>query len=110
MREKLSTFLKIFGDTPILRVMDFLIIHKEFDYSMKDLAKFSGVGYSTLKLFWPKLEQNKIVIMTREVGKAKMYQLNINNLSVKHFNEFYWATTILKTKQLLEKKSITIEA
>ncbi len=110
MAEKLSTFLKVFGDTPILRVMDFLIIHKEFDYSMKDLARFSGVGYSTLKLFWPNLEQANIVIMAREVGKAKMYHLNFANLSVKRFNELYWATTHLKTKQLLEKKTIKIKA
>ena len=52
MAERLSTFLKIFGDSPLLRVMDFLVIHEEFDYSMTDIAKEAGIGYSTLKMFY----------------------------------------------------------
>lgn len=39
------------GDTPILRVLDFFMIYEEFDYSMTDIAKHAGIGYSTLKLF-----------------------------------------------------------
>lgn len=106
MPEKISTFLKIFGDTPILRVMDFLTVHEEFDYSMTDIANMSGLGYSTLKLFWPNLESSNIVIMTREIGKAKMYRLNYNNTAVKKFKDFYWSTTKLKTRQLIDKQKI----
>ena len=106
MAERRSTFLRLFGDTPILRVMDFFIVHEEFDYSMTDLAELSGVGYSTLKLFWPNLEQSRLVMMTREVGKAKMYRLNLSNPAVQSFKDFYWATTKLNTRQVLAKKSI----
>ena len=52
-----TAFLNIFGDTPILRVLDFLIVNEDFDYSMTDIANLSGIGYSTLKLFWKKLEE-----------------------------------------------------
>lgn len=109
MKDRLSTFLKIFGDTPVLRVMDFLIVHEEFDYSMTDIANLSEVGYSTLKLFWANLEQNDLVTMTREVGKAKMYKLNMNNPVVKRFKDFYWTTTKLKTRQLI-KRQLKIKA
>ena len=57
------------------KVMGFLIVNEDFDYSMTDIAAQSGVGYSTLKLFWKKLEESKIVKQTRVVGKAKMYRL-----------------------------------
>src|SRR3989344_8657642 len=73
--ENESLFLKSFGDTPINRVLDFLIVHEEFDYAMKDIARLSGVGYATLKLFWGALERAGLVAMTRVVGKAKMYRL-----------------------------------
>lgn len=96
-----SVFLDIFGDTPILRVLDFLVINEEFDQSMTDIAHLSGVGYSTLKLFWPKLEEECIVTNTRTVGRAKMYKLNTKNPIVKKFKDFYWATT----KQQVRRKA-----
>ena len=91
--ENKTAFLEIFGESPILKVLDFLIVNEDFDYSMTDIAEQSEVGYSTLKLFWNKLEKERIVVNTRTVGKAKMYKLNIANLVVKKFREFYWATT-----------------
>jgi len=92
MSEK-TIFLEVFGDTPRLRVFDFLTVNDDFDYSMTDIAELSGVGYATLKLFWPGFEKNKIVIKTREVGKAKLYKLNDANSIVKKFKEVYWETT-----------------
>ncbi|MEK6891715.1 MAG: helix-turn-helix transcriptional regulator [Nanoarchaeota archaeon] len=105
--ETKTAFLQIFGDSPMLKVMDFLIVNEDFDYSMTDIASQSGVGYSTLKLFWKKLEESKIVKQTRVVGKAKMYRLNFENPIVKKFRDFYWETTKhsvhgdLKEKKLL---------
>jgi len=88
-----SVFLEIFGDTPVLRAIDFLIINEDFDYSMTDIASLSGIGYSTLKLFWDNLENSLIVKQTRIVGKAKMYKLNYSNPAVKKFRGFYWEAT-----------------
>ena len=85
-----TVFLSIFGDTPILRVLDFLVVNDDFDYSMTDIARLSGVGYATLKLFWPRLEKGRIVKLSRKVGKARMYKLSDVNPSVKKFKEFYW--------------------
>ena len=70
--ENKTAFLEIFGDSPILRVLDFLVVNEEFDYSMTDIANLSGVGYSTLKLFLGRLEEEEVMICTRTVGKAKM--------------------------------------
>lgn len=100
-----SLFLKTFGDYPINRVLDFLIVHEDFDYSMTDVAHESGVGYSTLKIFWPRLEKDGIVKKTRIVGNAKMYQLNFENPVVQNFRNFYWAATRAETDRLLQPKS-----
>ena len=95
--ENKSIFLSVFGDTPINRVLDFLIVHEEFDYAMKDIAENSGVGYATLKLFWPSLEKANIVVLTRVIGKAKLYRLNAGNKAVQRFKEFYWETARMQT-------------
>jgi len=102
-RKTQSVFLRIFGDSPILRVMDFLVVNEDFDYSMTDIASLSGVGYSTLKLFWNKLEKEGIIINTRIIGKAKMYKLNLTNPIIKKFRDFYWETTKQKVHEKIKE-------
>ena len=106
MVTKKTVFLKIFGNSPVLKVLDFLVVNEDFDYSMTDIAKLSGVGYATLKLFWGTLEKNSIVANTRSVGKAKMFKLNLNNPVVKKLREFYWETTKRQLSNFVEKKAI----
>ncbi len=103
--EKESLFLKAYGDTPILRVFDFLITFQDFDYSMKDIAINAGVGYTTLKLFWNDLVIRKIVTQTRAVGKAKMYKLNKENPEVIEFIKFYWLVVERETKRIVQEES-----
>lgn len=100
-----TLFLKTFGNSPVLRVLDFLVVNEDFDYSMTDVAKHASVGYATLKLFWENLEKNRIVINTRNVGKAKMYKLNFANPAVKKFREFYWETTKRQLRGSLQEKA-----
>ena len=106
--ENETVFLKIFGNSPILKVLDFLVVNEDFDYSMTDIAKLSGVGYSTLKLFWGKLEKNNIIKQTREVGKAKMYRLNFANPIIKKFRDFYWETTKQRVHKNINKELVTV--
>ena len=107
MAAKKTIFLKIFGDSPVLRVMDFLVVNEDFDYSMTDIAKLSEVGYATLKLFWSTLEKGGVVTNTRRVGKARMYRLNVVNPVVKKFREFYWETTKRQIK-ISDKKVVKV--
>jgi len=85
-----SAFLKEQGDNPKNRIWGFLIVHSEYDYSMKEIARYSKVGYTTLKKVLKEFRQKKMVIQTRKVGKAKMYKLNLKNPVVEKFIDFYW--------------------
>ncbi len=85
-----TVFLEVFGNNPITKVLDFLITFQSFDYSLTEIAKNSGVSYSTLQTFWDKLEKNKIVIKTRRVGKSDLYKLNINNPAIKQLIRLDW--------------------
>lgn len=85
-----SRYLEVFGDYPINRVLDFLFNQKN-DLAMSDIARLSGVGYSTLKLFWPRLEKYQLVLNTRKVGKAKMYIVNRENEVVRSILKIYKA-------------------
>ena len=86
--EDKTSFIQTIGDSPLTRVLDFLICCREFDYSLSDIAKNAEVGWTTLHIFWPELEKRGIVKQTRMVGKAKMYKLNTENPVVKALIKF----------------------
>lgn len=105
-----SIFLKFHGDTPKNRVLSFLIVHQEYDYSMKDIAKYAKIGYTTLKSFWKEFVKRELVINTRKVGRAKMYKLNLANPVVKKFVEFYWTVIENEIEKEEHKKPIKVRA
>ncbi len=85
-----TTLIEVFGNNPIIKVLDFLITFQLFDYPLTEIAKDSEVSYSTLQTFWDKLEKNNIVVKTRRVGKSNLYKLNTKNPAVKQLLKLDW--------------------
>lgn len=85
--EDQSTFIKTFGDYPLIRVLDFLIYSRDFDYPFTEIAKNADVNFQTLKKIWPQLEENKIVVQTRTLAGATLYKINTANPVVKKIIE-----------------------
>ena len=92
-KENKSFFLMQFGDTPQLRVMDFLIGFHFFDYPMTEIAKESNVSYNSIKIFFPQFIKSGIVVKTRKVGKSDYYKLNLDNSFVKDLIKLDWGLT-----------------
>ncbi len=88
MEEK-SAFLEFVGDTPVTRLLNFLIIGREFDYTLTDLANKAGVSWTTLNRIFPKLREQNIVVEVRQVGRARLYKLNMNNPNVQRMVELH---------------------
>lgn len=111
-----SIFVKLLGDYPSIRILNHFLIFREFDYSLTEVAESSGVAWSTLNLLWPKLEENKIVIFTRNVGKAKMFKLNTDNSLVQNLIKFgdaiVWDYTnkeiLKKGEEIKEEKQVLV--
>ncbi|MAF35234.1 hypothetical protein CMO91_05300 [Candidatus Woesearchaeota archaeon] len=85
-----SIFAEVFGKSPLIKVLDFLITYQLFDYPLTEIAKKSGVSYSTMQTFWDRLEKNNIVIKTRRVGKSDLFKLNTKNPAVKQLIKLDW--------------------
>ena len=85
-----SLFLMHFGDTPQLRVLDFLIDNHFFDYPMTEIARDSNVSYNSIKKFFSNLVKSGIVVKTRKVGKSDYYKLNLDNPFVSNLIKLDW--------------------
>jgi len=88
--ENETVFIEVFGNNPITKVLDFLITFQLFDYPLTEIAKNSGVSYSTLQTFWDKLVKNRIVVKTRRIGKSDLYKLNTANPAIKQLIKLDW--------------------
>ena len=103
-KENKSIFLSQFGDTPQLRVIDFLIDNFYFDYPLTEIARESNVSYNSLRGFIDDFINNKFLIKTRKVGKSDYYKLNTENLFVKNLIKLDWSLSksyILKENNLI---------
>ena len=93
IKENKSIFLEYLGDTPALRVLDFLIDNHFFDFPLTEIARGSNVSYNSLTSFFEKWVEKKIVLKTRKVGKSDYYKLNMNNSFVKNIIKLDWSLT-----------------
>jgi DNA-binding IscR family transcriptional regulator len=63
----------------IARVIDFLIINQQFNFTTAEISKSSEIPLRTVQRIIPQLVQNKIIIENKYKGKIKNYELNRNS-------------------------------
>ncbi len=89
----------IFSDKPIPKIIDFLLVHRSWDYPVSTIAEAAGASYHTLQKIVPLLVRKGILRETREVGKAKLYALDFESPSVKKLDEFALTSDIEFSKK-----------
>lgn len=109
MEEK-SLFVEFMGDSPMMKVMGYLITERELDFSITDMAENAGIGRATLYGLWDDLIKNKIILHTRDIGKAKLFKLNTENIKIKKLIEIYDLLVIEELKKHSETKKIEVPA
>lgn len=95
-----------FGDTPQLRVIDFLIDNHFFDYPMTEIARESNVSYNSLKVFFDYFVKSGIIYKTRKIGKSNYFKLNLNNSFVKNLIKLDWSLTKRNILPEIEEQTV----
>jgi len=107
IKENKSFFLMQFGDTPQLRVLDFLIGFHFFDYPITEIARKSNVSYNSLKVFFSYFIESGIVCKTRKIGKSDYFKLNLDNQFVKNLIKLDWSLTKRNVLPELKEEACT---
>ncbi len=84
-----SIFIRLMGNSPTTKVLDFLLTSREFDYSKKEIAENAEISYNTLNSIWSQQLANEVIIKTRRVGKQDMFRLNLENRQVNELKQFF---------------------
>jgi predicted transcriptional regulator len=83
-----SLLLKAFGNSPKLRIIDIFLTNPLFDFSKNELARELGMSKQTLYKCFKDLEDLGMVKITRKIGRANLYRINLENPMVKMLNEY----------------------
>lgn len=81
--EAKSAFVNMFGDYPMVKVLDFFLTFDSFDYSKTEVANETGISRVTIEDIWEKLIKSQIIVKSREIGRAELYRLDKENPKVK---------------------------
>ena len=89
----------------IARVIDFLIINQQFNFTTAEISKSSEIPLRTVQRIIPQLVQNKIVIENKYKGKIKNYELNRNSKLVEILRLYSIETVNAFIEEALDEKS-----
>jgi len=70
---------RLYNGVAPAKILDFLTLFHDYDYSKMDVAKNSGVSFRHALREVAKLEELGLIKQTRTVGHAQMYKLNKEN-------------------------------
>ncbi len=107
-KTQLGVLGELFLGTSTAKILDFLLIFKEFDYSESDIARNAGISTRHIYRAVPKLEKLGLIDNTRTSGRSKMYKINSNSDAIQHLEKF--AYIIAKTKIQDETLTIPIQS
>ena len=85
---------KLFTGSATAKILDVLWEYQDIDLTLTDIADEADIHYTTLMKVLPLLEKLGMVTMTRQVGNAKLYQINKEDIVVKRLVKFLNALNI----------------
>jgi len=85
------------------KILDFLITFQDYDYSISDIAENSGVGFKTTLEVVKELEDHRMIVNTRNVGRALMYKLNLDSKQTQSIKQLATHTAL---KRVTENKEL----
>jgi len=89
----------------MIRVIDFLLENRIFDYSKAEIARQAGVSRTTLDVFWKKLIKEGILRKSRTIGRATLYRFNPHSEISKKLIELDFAISKRHAEKLPEPET-----
>lgn len=69
----------LFGNSAFVRVCDFLLENRFWDYTKNDISKEANVSRTQLYRIWPILERMALVEETRKIGATTLFKANVRS-------------------------------
>jgi len=107
-----TLLLRYLGSSPVLRITDFFLDNPLTDYSKNEVIRNLAMGRATFFKYWKELEKSGAVKVTRQIGRATMYQLDMENEVVKQLVKLDMAISRKAMEKAVEevKRPLTVKS
>ncbi|MEM2913646.1 MAG: winged helix-turn-helix domain-containing protein [Candidatus Bathyarchaeia archaeon] len=102
-KEYQSILLKALGDSPKLRIIDFFLDNPLFDFTKKEVIEALGMSKQTFYKYFADIEKYGIVAVSRKIGRASLYKINLENPMVKMLKEYETQLSLQIAEQEAER-------
>ena len=86
---KTSDFTRLLGVNPRIKVLNFFIKTKDFDYGLSSIAEGAGINRNTAREIIDEFLKEEIIKKTRILGKSQLYKINNESPKIKALIKFH---------------------
>jgi predicted transcriptional regulator len=79
MSEAESLLLRIYGSSPQMRILDYLMMFPKNDFTHKDILEELGMSKTTFYKYFINLVEFGLVRGSRKIAKSQLYTINLAN-------------------------------
>lgn len=110
-KEYRSILVKTFGTSPKIRIIDFFLDNPLSDFTKKEIIEALGMSKQTFYKYFPELEELEIVMVSRKIGRAKLYKLNLKHPLINMLREYERKVSLqIAEKEAARIKSIAVKS
>jgi len=109
-REHESILLRAFGNSPKLRIIDFFLDNPLFDFTKKEVVEALGMSKQTLYKYFDDLEDLAVVKVSRKIGRARLYKINLENPMIRLIKEYETGLSLQMAEQQMAKMQKPVPA
>lgn len=77
----------LFGNASIVKVIDFLLENRFWNYTKTDIARHLGLSRTQLYRIWNTLSENNLIKETGKTGVSIFYQTNLKSPIITRLSE-----------------------
>jgi DNA-binding MarR family transcriptional regulator len=97
------------GHSPKVKLMDLLIIGREAEYSITDMAEAAGVGRSSIYRMLDDMLKDKVLVKKGKYGRIQLYQLNMENPEVKLLVKFFDEIAKIESEKEIARQTLKVK-
>ena len=94
-----SILIKTLGSSPKLRIIDLFLDNPLFDFTKEEVIEALGMSKQIFYKHFSDLEAYGMVKVSRRIGKAKLYRINVEHPLVKMLRDY----ETKMSKEMVEK-------
>ncbi|MBN2459466.1 hypothetical protein JXB28_04225 [Candidatus Woesearchaeota archaeon] len=108
--EEETIITHMLGNSPKVKLMDLLIIGREAEYSITDMAEHAGVARTTIYRMLDNMLKDKVLVKKGKYGRIQLYQLNMENHSVKLLVKFFDEVSNIGSEKEIARQTLKVKA